>query len=105
MVREDSSFKERARESLKSIIVSCLTESHIKGDRHVYRYRGRTDSYYGSARLGRGSYRLVGGGRDAELRCDLARAGDQARLVSNVVWERVDRGYRSSGGYRRSAQI
>ena len=67
----------------------------------MYRYRGRTDSYYGSARLGRGSYRLVSGGRDAELRCDLARAGDQARLVSNVVWERVDRGYRSS--YRRSA--
>ena len=100
-------FSERCSSSQQhseQLVKTALVDSS-RGYRHVYRYRGRTDSYYGSARLGRGSYRLVSGGRDAELRCDLARAGDQARLVSNVVWERVDRGYRSSGGYRRSDMI
>ena len=47
-----------------------------------------------------GTFRILSNGRDAELSCEFPRG---SHLISNVVWDRVDRG-RSSyyyNDYRR----
>jgi len=55
---------------------------------------GRSD-YGDGVRLGRGTFRILSNGRDAELSCEFPRG---SHLISNVVWDRVDRG-RSSYYY------
>ena len=45
-----------------------------------------------------GSFRILSNGRDAELSCEFPRG---SQLISNVVWERVDRGRSYNNDYRR----
>jgi len=59
-------------------------------------YYGRSD-YDAGLRIGRGSFRILSNGRDAELSCEFPRG---SQLISNVVWERVDRGRSYYNNYR-----
>lgn len=84
----------------------CRSSSYGRGrydsyDRYDNSY-GRSD-YDAGVRLGRGTSRILSNNRDAELTCEFPRG---SHLISNVVWERVDRGrsgyynnYRSNKRY------
>jgi len=72
-------------------------------DRYDRNYNGRSDYYGTGVNLGRGTFRILRNGRDAELSCEFPRG---SHLISNVIWERADRGRgRQSyyNDYRRSS--
>jgi len=80
----------------------CRSSSYGRGRYDRYDSYDRND-YYGRSdndaglRIGRGSFRILSNGRDAELSCEFPRG---SQLISNVVWERVDRGRSYNNDYR-----
>jgi len=48
------------------------------------RYEGMQNEE--SRKIGKGTFRVTGGGRDAALRCEFPRG---SQIVSNIVWEKV----------------
>jgi len=49
---------------------------------------GDTGRYDDKVNIGRGTFRIINGGRDAELSCEFP-AG--SHIISNIIWERGDR--------------
>jgi len=91
-------------------VYSRCQDSYSKPRDQCRDYRGRGDYGYGSSsydsynsrygygerkvNVGRGTFRIMTGRRDAELTCEFPRG---SHLVSNIVWERVrDNNYGSS---------
>merc|ERR1719245_1498138 len=85
-----------------ALLVDDCRTSYGRG-RYDYRdrydtYRGR-NSYddYNKVNLGRGTYRILSNGRDVEMTCEFPGG---SHLISNVIWERSDRGYNNYRSYR-----